>query len=144
MHHNGAINCASRERQGDRDLWVGPPGATPAFPGQRGVVSSTGNDALILEGVENAEAAWSFYSTAHGAGRLFDRRDAKRQLWRPETNAWTRCCGVMLIGADFDEPDGLSSVPDMLAAHAGAVKLLHTLRPVIVVIAGRSSQDGPR
>jgi tRNA-splicing ligase RtcB (3'-phosphate/5'-hydroxy nucleic acid ligase) len=50
----------------------------------------------------------------------------------------------MLIGADFDEPDGLSSVPDMLAAHAGAVKLLHTLRPVIVVIAGRSSQDGPR
>jgi RNA-splicing ligase RtcB len=74
MPHNGAINCASRERQGDRDLWVGPPGATPAFPGQRGVVSSTGNDALILEGVENAEAAWSFYSTAHGAGRLFDRK----------------------------------------------------------------------
>jgi RNA-splicing ligase RtcB len=104
MPHNGAINCASRERQGDRDLWVGPPGATPAFPGQRGVVSSTGNDALILEGVENAEAAWSFYSTAHGAGRLFDRRDAKRQLWRPETNAWTSCCGVMLIGADSMSP----------------------------------------
>jgi len=54
MPHNGAINCASRERQGARDLWVGPRGATPAFPGQRGVVSSMGNDALILEGVESA------------------------------------------------------------------------------------------
>jgi tRNA-splicing ligase RtcB len=42
----------------------------------------------------------------------------------------------MLIGADFDESDGLSPVPDVLAAHAGAVKILHTLQPVIVVIAG--------
>ena len=50
------------------------------FPGQRGVVSSMGNDALILEGVESAKAAWSFYSTAHCAGRLFGRKDAKRQL----------------------------------------------------------------
>jgi tRNA-splicing ligase RtcB (3'-phosphate/5'-hydroxy nucleic acid ligase) len=78
---------------------------------------------------------------AHGAGRLFGRKDAQRQLWRPETNAWTSCRGVMLIGADFDEPDGLSPVPDVLAAHASAVKILHTLRPVIVVLAGAREKD---
>ena len=47
----------------------------------------------------------------------------------------------MLIGADFDEPDGLSPVPDVLAAPAGAVRILHTLRPVIVVIAGGREKD---
>jgi tRNA-splicing ligase RtcB (3'-phosphate/5'-hydroxy nucleic acid ligase) len=58
---------------------------------------------VILEGVESPKAAWPFYSTVHGVGRLFGRKNAKRQLPRAEMNACIRCCGVMLMGADFDE-----------------------------------------
>ncbi len=67
-HHN----YAWRETHGGRDLWVVRKGATPAFPGQRGFVGgSIGDDAVILEGVDSAEARASLYSTVHGAGRLF-------------------------------------------------------------------------
>lgn len=83
------------------------------------------------------KAAWSFYSKVHGASRLFGRKDAERQLWRAEMNAWIRCREVMLIGADFDEsPMAYRRLPDVLPAHAGAVKILYTLPPVIVVVAG--------
>ena len=69
----------------------------------------------------------------HSAGRLFGRKDAERQLWRAEMNAWIRCRGVMLI--DFDEsPKAYRRLPDVLPTHASAVKMLYTLRPVIVVV----------
>src|SRR5947209_20540879 len=69
-HHN----YAWRERHGERELWVVRKGATPAFPGQRGFVGgSMGDDAVILSGVESEQAAASFYSTVHGAGRVYSR-----------------------------------------------------------------------
>jgi tRNA-splicing ligase RtcB len=71
IHHH---NYAWRERHGDRDLWVVPKGATPAFPGQRGFIGgSMGDDAVIIEGVDSEASRASLYSTIHGAGRLFGR-----------------------------------------------------------------------
>ena len=56
-HHN----YAWREPHRDRDLWVVRKGATPAFPGQRGFIGgSMGDDAVIVEGVESAEAGPPF------------------------------------------------------------------------------------
>jgi tRNA-splicing ligase RtcB len=99
-HHN----YAWRERHGDRDLWVVRKGATPAFPGQRGFVGgSMGHDAVIIEGVDSPEAKASMYSTIHGAGRLFGRKEAKRRFRRAEMDAWLQSRGVTLIGADLDE-----------------------------------------
>jgi tRNA-splicing ligase RtcB len=44
----------------------------------------------------------------------------------------------MLIGADFDQsPMAYCRLPDVLPAYVGAVKILHTLQPVIVVMSGR-------
>jgi tRNA-splicing ligase RtcB (3'-phosphate/5'-hydroxy nucleic acid ligase) len=83
-HHN----YAWRETHNGRDLWVVRKGATPAFPGQRGFVGgSMGDDAVIIEGVDGAEARASLYSTVHGAGRLFDRMEAKRRFSRAEMDA---------------------------------------------------------
>src|SRR5437870_1744362 len=80
-HHN----YAWRERHGGRDLWVVRKGATPAFPGQRGFVGgSMGDDAVIIEGVDGDDARASLYSTVHGAGRLFGRKEAKRRFQRDE------------------------------------------------------------
>jgi len=151
-HHN----YAWREPHGDRDLWVVRKGATPAFPGQRGFVGgSMGDDAVILSGVESEEAAASFYSTVHGAGRVMSRTQARGKrnrktgevltpgLVTPEQmQAWLRERGVMLHGGDLDEaPQAYRRLPDVLACHAGTVRVEHTLRPIAVVMAGADVFD---
>ncbi|MGJ4997761.1 RtcB family protein [Bradyrhizobium sp. HKCCYLS3077] len=138
-HHN----YAWRETHDGRDLWVVRKGATPAFPGQRGFVGgSMGDDAVIIEGVESEEAKASLYSTVHGAGRMFGRREAKRRFTRDEMDAWLQSRGVTLIGADLDEsPMAYRRLPEVLAEHAGSVKVVHTLRPFAVVMAGEGEFD---
>jgi tRNA-splicing ligase RtcB len=138
-HHN----YAWRENHGGRDLWVVRKGATPAFPGQRGFVGgSMGDDAVIVEGVESEEAKGSLYSTIHGAGRLFGRKEAKRRFSRAEMEAWLKSRGVSLIGADLDEsPMAYRRLPEVLAAHSGSVRVVHTLRPFAVVMAGANELD---
>jgi tRNA-splicing ligase RtcB (3'-phosphate/5'-hydroxy nucleic acid ligase) len=138
-HHN----YAWRERHGDKDLWVVRKGATPAFPGQRGFVGgSMGDDAVIIEGVDGEEARASLYSTIHGAGRVFGRKEAKRRFTREDMDKWLTERGVMLIGADLDEsPMAYRRLPDVLAHHANSVKVLHTLRPFAVVMAGAGEFD---
>ena len=151
-HHN----YAWRERHGERDLWVVRKGATPAFPGQRGFVGgSMADDAVILAGVESETAAASFYSTVHGAGRVMSRTEARGKTNRKtgetikpgrishdEMQAWLRRKGVHLAGGDLDEaPQAYRRLPDVLAQHAGTVKIEHTLRPFAVVMAGADVFD---
>jgi len=151
-HHN----YAWRETHGGRDLWVVRKGATPAFPGQRGFVGgSMGDDAVILSGVESETAAQSLYSTVHGAGRVMSRTEARGKrnrktgevlspgkVTREAMRAWLDRRGVYLIGADLDEaPQAYRRLPEVLAHHAGTVAIEHTLRPVIVVMAGTDIVD---
>lgn len=138
-HHN----YAWRENHGGRDLWVVRKGATPCWPGQRGFVGgSMGDDAVILEGVDSQEARASLYSTVHGAGRLFGRKEAKRRFTKEQMDAWLQERGVTLVGADLDEsPMAYRRLPDVLAHHAGSVKVLHTLRPFAVAMAGEGEFD---
>jgi len=138
-HHN----FAWKERHGERDLWVVRKGATPAFPGQEGFVGgSMGDDAVILEGIESDKAQGALYSTIHGAGRLFSRKDAKRRFTRAQMDDWVKARGVTLIGADLDEsPMAYRRLPEVLAAHADTVKVLHTLHPFVVVMAGPGAAD---
>lgn len=138
-HHN----YAWRETHDGKDLWVVRKGATPAFPGQRGFVGgSMGDDAVILEGVDSPEAKAALYSTVHGAGRLFGRKEAKRRFSRDEMNAWLQRRGVTLLGADLDEsPMAYRRLDEVLAFHAASVKVLHRLRPFSVVMAGDGEYD---
>ncbi len=138
-HHN----YAWRENHNGRDLWVVRKGATPAFPGQRGFVGgSMGDDAVIIEGVDGEEARASLYSTVHGAGRLFGRKEAKRRFSRAQMDQWLAGRGVTLIGADLDEsPMAYRRLPEVLAQHAGTIRVLHTLRPFAVVMAGENEFD---
>lgn len=138
-HHN----YAWRETHEGRDLWVVRKGATPAFPGQRGFVGgSMGDDAVIIEGVESVSAKEALYSTVHGAGRLFGRKEAIRRFARTEMDAWLRGRGVTLHGGDLDEsPMAYRRLPEVLAHHAGSIRVLHTLRPFAVVMAGAGEFD---
>jgi tRNA-splicing ligase RtcB len=92
--------------------------------------------------VESEEAKASLYSTVHGAGRMFGRREAKRRFTQPEMDAWLQGRGVTLVGGDLDEsPMAYRRLPEVLAEHAGSVKVVHTLRPFAVAMAGEGEFD---
>jgi len=154
-HHN----YAWREEHAGRKLWVVRKGATPAFPGQRGFVGgSMGDDAVILEGIDGEKSRAALYSTIHGAGRVMSRTEARGRFQRdPATGkkirmpgrvrhdemlAWLRQKGVLLIGGGLDEaPQAYRRLPDVLAEHEGTVRVLHTLRPFAVIMAGEKEFD---
>jgi tRNA-splicing ligase RtcB len=151
-HHN----FAWRENHGGEDYWVVRKGATPAFPGQRGFVGGTmGETSVILEGIENDEAKHSLYSTVHGAGRVMGRMEAKGktdrktgQVLRPGKvtsemmQGWLKRANVELRGAGLDEsPDCYKRLPEVLAEHGNSIRILHTLTPVGVAMAGANEFD---
>jgi tRNA-splicing ligase RtcB (3'-phosphate/5'-hydroxy nucleic acid ligase) len=138
-HHN----YAWRERHGGRDLWVVRKGATPSAPGQRGFVGgSMGDDAVIIEGVESEANAAALYSSIHGAGRVFGRKEALRRFQRAEMDDWLRRRDVLLAGGDLDEsPMAYRRLDDVLAHHAGTIRVLHRLRPFVVAMAGEGEFD---
>ncbi len=138
-HHN----YAWRETHDGREVWVVRKGATPAWPGQRGFVGgSMGDDAVIIEGIDSPASAAALYSTVHGAGRLFGRMAAKRTFTRAQMDAWLKQRGVLLAGGDLDEsPMAYRRLPDVLAEHAGTIRVLHTLRPFAVAMAGEGEFD---
>ena len=163
-HHN----FAWKENHFGQEVWVVRKGATPAFPGQRGFVGgSMGDDAVILEGINSAgnplaaavnqEAA--LFSTVHGAGRVMSRNAARGRrrrvgrrwvddpnhpglISRNDMQCWIAKRGVVLRGADTDEaPQAYKRLPDVLRHHAGTVRVLHTLSPIGVAMAGAGEFD---
>ena len=149
-HHNFAW---WEEHDGDRWLVVRK-GATPAFPGQRGFIGgSMGDDAVIVEGVDSPTAAAAFYSTVHGAGRVMGRMEAKGK-WsrgacvRPGKIDWAaaladlRAKQIELRGGGADEAPGCyKRLADVLAYHGDTIRVLHTLRPIGVAMAGADTFD---
>ena len=100
-HHN----FAWFESHHGRDYWIVRKGCTPARPGQEGFVGgSMGDDSVILEGVESADATDSLFSTVHGAGRVMSRTQAAGRVRRRKRYVCTaRDCGRIF------EIDGVSS-----------------------------------
>ena len=151
-HHN----FAWRESHGGEDYWVVRKGATPAFPGQKGFVGGTmGETSVILEGVENESAKHSLYSTVHGAGRVMGRMEAKGKIDK-KTGAvlrpgkvsqemmreWVARAGVELRGAGLDEsPHCYKRLNEVLAEHGDSIRILHTLTPIGVAMAGANEFD---
>jgi len=151
-HHN----FAWRETHGGEEYWVVRKGATPAFPGQKGFVGGTmGETSVILEGVENEEAKYSLYSTVHGAGRVMGRNEAKGKVDRKTgellragkvtqemMQGWLKRANVELRGAGLDEsPDCYKRLPEVLAEHGKSIRILHTLTPAGVAMAGANEFD---
>ncbi|MGQ0540210.1 MAG: RtcB family protein [Gemmatimonadaceae bacterium] len=159
-HHN----FAWRETHDGEELIVVRKGATPAFPAQEGFVGgSMGDDAVIVRGAtvsdahdpRSADQRAALYSTIHGAGRVMSRTAAAGKTHRktgrvlqpgrisPEMmHGWMRQKGVILRGGGLDEaPQVYRRLPEVLEAQRGTVDVVHTLRPLIVVMAGPNEFD---
>ncbi len=158
-HHN----FAWRETHYGEDYIVVRKGATPAFPGQMGFVGgSMGDDAVIVRGAEVEPGSEedtlqkeALYSTVHGAGRVMSRTAARGKIKRktgkvirpgkvsPQMMSdWVRKKGVILRGGGLDEsPHVYRRLPDVLAAQGGTIEILHTLRPLVVVMAAPNVFD---
>lgn len=156
-HHN----FAWKETHGGTEYVVVRKGATPAFPNQFGFVGgSMGDDAVILRGkatnnedILNLQRA-ALYSTVHGAGRVMSRTEAKgktnkrgevkkvAKVTREMMHNWIREKGVIVRGGGVDEsPHVYRRLPDVLAAQGDTVEVVHTLRPLIVAMAGENEFD---
>jgi tRNA-splicing ligase RtcB len=161
-HHN----FAWREEHFGRTFWVVRKGCTPAWPGQEGFVGgSMGDDSVILEGVAGEETDQALASTVHGAGRVMSRSQAAgrfryrtrvvngravrvREQIKPGVVDWPavqarlRERGIVLVGGGPDEaPEVYKRLPDVLTAHAGSIRVKHTLHPLGVAMAGSDVHD---
>ena len=119
-----------------------------------------GDDAVIIEGVESDVSKDALYSTVHGAGRIMSRTAAKGKfvnetgedgktkrirkeglVRHDEMMQWLRDRKVELRG-DLDEaPQAYRRLPEVLAAHDGTIRVLHTLTPIGVAMAGHDIYD---
>jgi tRNA-splicing ligase RtcB len=157
-HHN----FAWKEQHDGEELVVVRKGATPAFPGQKGFIGgSMGDDAVIVQGAASNDPAvgemqrQALFSTVHGAGRVMSRTAAAGKRHRktgrvlspgrvtPEMmQSWVQDKGVILRGGGLDEaPQVYRRLPEVLAAQGNTIEVLHTLRPLIVVMAGAGQYD---
>ena len=158
-HHN----FAWKETHEGTEVVVVRKGATPAFPGQRGFIGgSMGDDAVIVQGAHSEDATVAralqqsaLYSTVHGAGRVMSRTAAagKRnrktgkiitpgRVTQEMMESWVGEKGVVLRGGGLDEsPHAYRRLPDVLAAQGATIDVLHTLRPLVVVMAGANEFD---
>lgn len=162
-HHN----FAWPERHGGEDLWVVRKGATPLWPGQESFIGGSMCDiSVIVRGkgrivgkdeyqIESAEQPASLFSTVHGAGRIMGRMEAKGKYHRktgemlregkvtPEMfKEAVQGYGIHLRGAGLDEsPFVYRKLGDVLANHSSTLDILHTLRPIVVAMAGADVFD---
>lgn len=146
-----------------KDLWVVRKGATPSGPGVKGFVGgSMGDISVILEGIESDENRQGLYSTVHGAGRVMGRMEAAgKYKWQTGPDGkkeyvqvrpgkvtkemlqdWIKPLGVELRGAGLDEaPQCYKRLPEVLNHHKDSVRILHTLTPLGVAMAGADEVD---
>ncbi len=153
-HHN----FLWREEHFGHEWWVVRKGCTPAFPGQASFIGSTmGDIAVIVEGMESELARRALYTTVHGAGRTMSRTQAAgKRRWRrgrwvqvspglvnfEQVKAQLRSRGIELRGGGADEaPQCYKPLREVLARHEGTIRILWTLYPLGVAMAGEQDFD---
>lgn len=145
-HHN----FAWIETHNGEDVVVVRKGATPNAPGQVSAIGgSMGDISVIIEGVDSDLSRIALQSTVHGAGRVMSRTRAAGKLnyktgqraggeiTHQAMHEWLNQKGVVLRGAGTDEaPQAYKRLPSVLREHEGTFKILHTLTPIGVAMAG--------
>lgn len=136
-------NYAWEESHRGKLLTVVRKGSTPCFPNQEGFVGgSMGDNAVIVEGIDSEESKRMLYSTIHGAGRVFGRKQAKDIFRKEDMMKWMHSKNIQLRGGELDEsPMAYRRLTDVLREHEQTTKVNHILKPLIVLMAGNDVID---
>lgn len=153
-HHN----CIWRENHFGETWWVVRKGCTPAFPDQEGFIGANMFDnSVIVSGVDSEDSRNALYSTVHGAGRVLSRTQAAgKKKWIKdesgrkvpkivskglvdfdEVKGRMSGAGIELRGSGADEaPECYKKLNEVLSYMKNNVKILDSLRPIGVAMAG--------
>lgn len=134
-HHN----FAWKESHGGEELIVHRKGATPAGPGELGVIpGSMADPAFIVRGKGQAE---SLHSASHGAGRCMSRMKAREKYtWRAVQKDLEKR-GVHVLSAGADEVPGVyKRIEEVMQAQDDLVEIVARFDPKIVKMCGDGSQ----
>jgi tRNA-splicing ligase RtcB (3'-phosphate/5'-hydroxy nucleic acid ligase) len=125
-------NHVERETHAESTLWVHRKGAMPAWPGQRGVLpGSMGSLSYHVSGRGCADA---LCSSAHGAGRILSRADARRTISARDLRQQ-----MGKVWYDFrqserlrdEAPGAYKDIRAVARAQRDLVKVVRVLRPVL-------------
>ncbi|HEX4124880.1 MAG TPA: RtcB family protein, partial [Tepidisphaeraceae bacterium] len=126
-------NHVRREEHFGQSLLVHRKGAMPADAGAAGVVpGSMGTKSFHVVGLG---CAGSLRSSAHGAGRLFSRHQARRRFGQGDVRRQMR--GIWFdprLGEVLREesPSAYKDIDTVLRAEQELVRITRVLRPVLV------------
>jgi len=131
-----AVNChhnyITKEHHFGRNYWITHKGAARARLGDLGIIpGSMGAKSFIVRGKGEAQ---SFHSCSHGAGRAMSRTEAKRRFTVADHEAATAGveCRKDLDVVD-ETPGAYKDIDRVMAAQAGLVDIVHTLKQVLCV-----------
>lgn len=158
-HHN----FAWKENHFGNEYYVVRKGCTPAFPNQYGFIGANMLDnSVIIQGIDSIESKEGLYSTVHGAGRIMSRTEAagkkkwiknKNGIKKPQIVAkgkvdfdqvkqQIRNNNIELRGAGADEaPECYKNLEEVLQYQGDTIKIVHTLTPIGVAMAGDETFD---
>lgn len=131
-----AVNChhnyVARETHFGEDVLITRKGAVRAAEGVMGIIpGSMGARSFIVRGKGNVE---SFCSCSHGAGRAMSRTQAKKQFTLEDHARDTAGIECRKDADVIDEtPKAYKDIDAVMAAQAGLVDIVHTLRQVVCV-----------
>ena len=134
-HHN----FAWRETHGEQNWYVHRKGATPAAPGELGVIpGNMADSAFIVVGKGNPA---SLNSASHGAGRRMSRTAARNQFRWAEWRQYLAERKVRLLAGGLDEvPGAYKNIHDVMAAQQDLVDVIGEFVPRIVMMCGDGSR----
>ena len=130
------INChhnyTEREVHDDRELWITRKGAIRARVGDYGVIpGSMGTNSYIVSGLGNPD---SYQSAAHGAGRRYGRKAAKREFTveqfteAMEGRMWQRSSAEELLD---EAPMAYKDIDQVMENQADLVRIEHQLDAIV-------------
>ncbi|MBF0162513.1 MAG: RtcB family protein [Magnetococcales bacterium] len=127
-HHN----TMEREQHFKQSVWVTRKGAIRARKTDLGIVpGSMGAKSYIVRGRGNPQ---TFCSSAHGAGRVMSRGEAKRRFSKADLEQQTAGVTCRKDAAVLDEiPAAYKDIHTVMAQQADLVEILHTLKQLVCV-----------
>ena len=131
-HHNYTEQETHVVDGEERKLWITRKGAIRADVGDKGVIpGSMGTNSFIVSGLGNPLA---YRSAAHGAGRRFGRKEARRRFDASqleeamEGRTWQRSMAEKLLD---ESPMAYKDINEVMANQADLVTVEHELHAIV-------------